>query len=220
MRSVSREEMREIDKKAIEEIGIPGVVLMENAGRSVANVIANMRPAEKSRVAIFCGSGNNGGDGFVCARHLYNKGFNISVALLGKIADVKGDAEINLKIISHMGIAILEINEFSKLPWQEVISNADIIVDAIFGTGLKKEVKGIYADVIKRINDSKKLIVAVDIPSGLDANSGLPLGVAVRSTKTVTMGLRKIAFDNSSAAEFTGEVIVADIGIPRDLLCT
>jgi NAD(P)H-hydrate epimerase len=217
MRYVTREEMQELDRKAQEEFGIPGIILMENAGRSVAIEVANI--CKKSdKILIICGKGNNGGDGFVCARHLYNKAFNIKVALLGKVKNLigKGDAGANLNIIVKMGLCIIEIDDLSLLAKE--ITNCDLIIDAIFGTGPAGEIKGLEKEIIEEINRSGKYIVSIDIPSGLSANLGIPLGVSVRAKKTITMGLPKIGFVKNQARDYTGKVIVADIGMPKELL--
>lgn len=201
--------MQQIDRKAIFEYGIPSLVLMENAGRAVAEeVIKIAKPS--SKIFVVCGKGNNGGDGLVCARHLHNKGFKVKVLLLSKLRDLTGESDFtkNLGVVQKIKIDITD--DISS------INEADIIVDAIFGTGLDREVKGAEKRAIETINESSATVFSVDVPSGLDCNSGDSLGVCVKAHKTVTMGLPKIGFDN--AKSLTGEIIISDIGIPMALL--
>ena len=218
---LSRDEMRGIDRRAIEDYGIPGMVLMENASRAVAEA-AKQRLAglTEPRVAIVAGSGNNGGDGFAVARHLHNAGIKVIVLLAGDPGKISGDAKTNLEIISQMRLELVALSRdaqgLSQL--QKELKEADLVIDAIFGTGLSGQVKGFYAEVIEEINSSDRPVLAVDIPSGLDCDTGEPLGQAVRSVATVTFVARKKGFNNPAAEDYTGEVVVADIGAPRELI--
>jgi NAD(P)H-hydrate epimerase len=212
---VTAEQMRGIDRRAIEDIGIPGVVLMENAGRSVYEEATKMVDAADGVVLVLCGKGNNGGDGYVVARHLFTDGYSQRVHLLGTTDSISGDAATNMSILQRMGIEIIELLDDEDVG--RVVSgatNAALIIDALLGTGLKGEVKGPYATLISGIVGSGTRILSVDIPSGLDADTGEPLGVAVTAEKTVTFQYPKLGFKNPSAKRFVGELVVADIGIP------
>jgi len=208
VKSVSVREMQEIDRKAIEEIGIPSVMLMENAGRCVSEITMDMLgPGSRKRVAIFCGTGNNGGDGFVAARYLAKKDAEVEVYVVGKKARIKGDAKVNLE---RIGLEAREIDS-------PVEFNADLIIDAIFGIGLKGEVKEPARAIIKDLNAKSVPIIAVDVPSGLNADSGEVLGEAIKATKTVTMQFPKKGFCINQGPEHVGEVVAVDIGIPEEL---
>lgn len=204
MKSVSVKEMQEMDRKAIEEAGIPSIVLMENAGRSVAEAAGAV---DGKKVAIFCGTGNNGGDGFVAARYLAKKDAEVKVYVVGKKARIKGDAKVNLE---RIGLEAKEIDS-------PVEFNADLIIDAIFGIGLKGEVKEPARAIIKDLNAKSVPIIAVDVPSGLNADSGEVLGEAIKATKTVTMQFPKKGFCINQGPEHVGEVVAVDIGIPEEL---
>lgn len=210
--------MQEIDRKAISEYGISSLVLMENAGRAVAEEIVRIVKPRAS-ISVVCGKGNNGGDGLVCARYLHNKGFKVYILLLYKLENFKGESDFakNLIIVRKMSISVTDnIVEFTPDEILELLSKSDVIVDAIFGTGLEREIKGAERKVIEAINASGKKVAAVDVPSGLDCNSGFSLGICVKAHKTITMSLPKVGFDN--AKSITGEIVVADIGIPVALL--
>lgn len=221
-RVVTREEIRELDRRAIEEYGVPGVVLMENAGRRVAGEALEMlEDALEPRVAVLCGKGNNGGDGFVAARHLYNHGVKVDVYLFNLMADVAfaHDPWTHLKILVKMGLDIKEITTAPDarriLPEME---DADLIIDGLLGTGLEGEVKEPYRTAIEDINNSGVPVLSIDIPSGLDCNDGRVLGVAVRAARTVTFVLPKRGFTIAEGPGHIGELVGADIGMPRDLV--
>ena len=215
---LSREEVRELDRRAIEEFGVPGVVLMENAGRGAADVLVHL--GCRGPVAICCGKGNNGGDGFVIARHLDNSSIPVRVLLFARPDDLTGDAAVNYQIIARSGLSI-DVDPSES--WDEKTLQADLgraewIVDALFGTGLTGPVRKPLDRVIAAINASRAHILAVDIPSGLDCDSGQPLGPTVRAEHTVTFVAEKKGFAHSSAKEWIGQVHVVDIGAPRCLL--
>jgi NAD(P)H-hydrate epimerase len=217
MKYYSIEEIQKIDKLVTEKYGIPSIILMENAGRTVADEVKNIlkyynEQVNKVCISVICGSGKNAGDGFVAARYLYNTYQNLILFHINNIDDYKGDVLINLNIIRKLGIKIYKINNL--LNFKSKILKSDIIIDAIFGTGLNREVTGIYKDVINIINKSKKFIVSIDIPSGLNGDTGKPTGIAVKSNLTVTMGYLKKGFKNPEAKKFTGKIVVADIGYP------
>lgn len=215
----TRAEVRELDRKAIEEYGIPGVVLMENAGRAVAEEALKMPPIEGTRrVAILCGKGNNGGDGFVAARHLHNHGVEVEVYLLCKVEEVASspDAYTHLKIIQKMGLHIKEVLTQEKV--REILPQLkgfDLLIDALLGTGLTGEVREPYKTLVQGINATGVPILSVDIPSGLDCDEGHILGTAVKATKTVAFILPKIGFFKNQGPGYVGELVVADIGIPK-----
>jgi NAD(P)H-hydrate epimerase len=213
---VTAAQMREIDRRAIHEIGIPGVVLMENAGRRVFDEATRMVAAGVGSVLVLCGKGNNGGDGFVVARHLINNGYTVEMYLVGSAEEVSGDAKINLTVLQRMGITVHEVQDDRDV--QRIASKLDsaaLVIDALLGTGLKGSVTGLYATIISALSGSKARVLSVDVPSGIDADTGEPLGVSVRAEKTVTFQYPKIGFKNPDAAQFLGKLIVADIGIPR-----
>lgn len=247
---LTRAQMRAFDRYAIETCHVPGVVLMENAGRGAADVLSAMIEARRgttrrgdpgtisararafpvrhvrtpgqpatypleARVVVVCGTGNNGGDGFVVARHLYARGAEVEVYLTGKSEKVMGDARINHDAYIDLGGRFFELPEGSSLgPLHTALARADIVIDAIFGTGLDRPITGHLADVIAVLNDAKSHCVALDIPSGLDADSGAPLGIAVRADETVTFGHLKIGMLTPEGARLSGNVHVVDLGVP------
>ncbi len=220
MKVATAEQMQELDRKAMEAYRIPGIVLMENAGRGATEVISKTFPdLQRKKIAIIAGKGNNGGDGFVIARHLLNQGISVKVFLLTDPKALRGDAETNFHIFLRMKGEVIPAS--SSKDYQKVkkdLEKFDLLIDGIFGTGLDAEVRGYYREVIDHLNTLQKPIVAIDIPSGLDANTGKPLGTAVRASLTVTFGLPKIAHLVSPGLDYVGLVKVIDIGIPRRLV--
>ncbi|MBI5875819.1 MAG: NAD(P)H-hydrate epimerase [Deltaproteobacteria bacterium] len=218
MKIVDSAAMRRLDGAATKKYGIAGLVLMENAGRGVAEIIERDFSGSK-RVSIFAGKGNNGGDGFVAARHLSNKGFKVSVYLLAKKSDVKSDAKTNLDIWEKMGgeiKTILSAKDIDKN--KSVILHSALIVDAIFGTGLSSDAKGIHKAAIDFINRMNKPVAAIDVPSGLDASNGRILGSCVKAAITATMAAPKIGLCVYPGADYAGRVETVDIGMPQQLL--
>ncbi|MBI3399099.1 MAG: NAD(P)H-hydrate dehydratase [Deltaproteobacteria bacterium] len=220
MKIVDSTAMRRLDETAIKKYGIPGLALMENAGSGVARIIErDFGSFKNKRVSIFAGKGNNGGDGFVAARHLSNMGFKAAVYLLAKKSDVKGDAKTNLKIWEKMGgeiKTILSAKDIDKN--KSAIVHSALIVDAIFGTGLSSDVKGIHKTAIDFINRMNKPVVAVDVPSGLDASNGRILGSCVKAMVTATMAVPKIGLCVYPGADYAGRVETIDIGMPQQFL--
>ncbi|MEW6040462.1 MAG: NAD(P)H-hydrate epimerase [Elusimicrobiota bacterium] len=206
--SVSR--MRDLDKSAQDDYGIPSIVLMENAGKEIAIAVKNLCGIIPCRVAVFCGPGNNGGDGLVAARFLNNGENKANIFLLDSPDKFKGDALTNFLIVKKMRIPVFELNP-QKFP---DLSEFDVIIDALFGTGLRGDISGTPQKVIELINDCGKPVVSADIPSGLDGDTGQPLGTAVKATLTVTMEYVKKGLLSKSAREYVGRLIVADIGLP------
>jgi len=215
---MSRDEVRSFDAWAINELGIPGVVLMENAGRSCAELIKEeLAGVTNPKVCIFCGTGNNGGDGYVIARHLLNSSFEVVVVICGDHNKVKGDAKINLDILEGLGQAIEQLNladgDIRGLV-EAFAAGADMLVDGLFGTGLSGQLSDEYKELIESINSQDCPILAVDIPSGLDCDVGEPLGAAIRASYTVTFVAVKKGFRASkTATAYTGEIFVASIGV-------
>ena len=214
---LTKQQVRDFDAWAINTALVPGIVLMENAGRGCGEVVINeLKKNGGRKVCIFCGTGNNGGDGFVIARHLKNAGFKVQIALCGKSSKIKGDAEINYKIACKMGILIKELEPASddiEKDIETVAGDCDLIVDAIFGTGLSGELGGGFDRLVSAINSLNKQIIAVDIPSGLDCDRGLALGTAIKAAITVTFAAAKKGFVNPASAGYTGEVYITSIGI-------
>jgi len=215
---MTRQEVRDFDNWAINVLGVPGVVLMENAGRNCAEFIAEKLTHKSDPVvAVFCGTGNNGGDGYVIARHLLNSGFRVTTALCGDREKVKGDAKVNLKILDSIHAAPHQLDmrrDSLQRQIEKLTRNADMIVDAIFGTGLQGRVRSPYDTIIAAINAHKSLRFAVDIPSGLDCNTADVLGEAVKADYTVTFAAMKKGFVVSQTAhDYTGRIYVAGIGV-------
>jgi NAD(P)H-hydrate epimerase len=217
LRPLSRSEVRDVDQRAIKELGMPGVILMENAGRGAAELLMSL--GLKGRVVVCAGRGNNGGDGFVIARHLENHGFDVRVLLFADAQKLEGDAATNFHILRAAGTPVFEYQTATKLDtWAADIRSSAWIVDALLGTGMQGTVREPTLTVIHHINNSGVPVLAVDLPSGLDCDTGQPLGVCVRATHTATFVARKLGFDTPGAQEFTGEVHVVDIGVPQSLL--
>jgi len=215
---LSRAEVRELDRRAIEEYGVPGVVLIENAGRGAAEVL--LRLGVHGRVIVCCGKGNNGGDGFVIARHLDNAGVQVRVLLFCRPEDLTGDAAINQRIVARAGLPlrIFADKALDAGVLRQELATAEWVVDALFGTGLSGAVREPFAQIIAAINECPARVLAVDIPSGLDCDTGEPLGPTVRADHTVTFVAPKRGFANVAARPWLGEVHVVDIGAPRVLL--
>jgi NAD(P)H-hydrate epimerase len=215
---LSREQVRALDRRAIEDFGVPGMVLMENAGRGTAELLASL--GIHGKVVICCGKGNNGGDGFVVARHLDNRGILVRVMLFARPEDLSGDAAINYQIIarSRVSIHVQAENPVDDKTIRQELADAEWVVDALFGTGLAGAVRKPFDQVIAAINECPAHVLAVDIPSGLDCNTGEPLGPTVHAHHTATFVALKAGFKNSAAKEWTGQVHVVDIGAPRVLL--
>lgn len=201
---------QKIDRLAQERFGIPSIVLMENAGRAVAEeVLAELSLRKNRKVLIVCGHGNNAGDGFVAGRHLINRGVDTEIVLIGGFRALKGDALINEKILKAMKARIRPLKNFAV--FKEKINRAGLIVDAIFGIGIKGEPREPYKTAIDLINSSGVRVVAVDVPSGLDATTGKIPGVAIKAAKTVTFVFPKTGFIKNHGPLCCGKVVVRDI---------
>lgn len=207
--------MQEMDRKTI-EFGILGRVLMENAGKEAAQILFENYDIVGKNVAIVAGSGNNGGDGFVIARYLAQKNVNVSVCLLSKREKIKGDAAANFNLLKALGVPIFDISdEPSFLEYKAFLTKQDFWVDAILGTGLKSDVRGYFKQVIEFINNSNKPVFSVDIPSGLNSDTGQPCGICVKANITATFAFAKIGHVLHTGAYYTGKLKIVDIGIPK-----
>ncbi len=218
MKIATADQMRELDRQSIETVRIPGVILMENAGKETIDILEFVFDnLSDYHFTIIAGKGNNGGDGFVVARHLWNRQADVGVILIGTLDDLRGDARINAEIVERMGIPIMEVFDWND-DLDNILHQSDIIIDAIFGTGLSKPATGIYLSAIRAINQSESYVVSLDIPSGIFADHPDVIGESVRANLTVTFGLPKPALLLFPAAAYAGQVIVADISIPRELI--
>ena len=220
MRVLNASQMREADRRTIEDIGVPSLVLMENAGRQVvAAMEAAFEDLPSRHVAILCGRGNNGGDGFVVARTLAQRDVECSVFLLGEVSAVRGDARVNLEILGRLGITVVEVTDAQtwELHYSE-ISRSDLIVDALFGTGLKTALSGLYETVVADVNAAPIPVVAIDLPSGLSADTHQVIGQAIDATLTVTMAAPKLPLVLPPAESHAGDLVIADIGIPAQVI--
>jgi NAD(P)H-hydrate epimerase len=230
---LSRAEVRELDRRAIEEFDLPGIVLMENAGRGAAVMMRRLNP-ERQRALILCGPGNNGGDGFVMARHLENYGWPVRVLLFDGQEKAANEAEYtgerlpadalrNFNIVRRTGIEIAVLQgqfQAAARNWlsDEIITQECWLVDALFGTGLNRELSRPFDEVVAMMNASHNPVLSIDIPSGLDCDTGEPLGTTVKADHTVTFVAWKKGFYRPEAEPWIGEVHVLDIGAPKKLV--
>ena len=216
MKFLTREQVRALDRIAIEDLGIRGTRLMENAGRGAAEIALGMpQRTGGTRVAVVAGPGNNGGDGFVVARHLARSGLRVRVLLVG--APRTPDARAMLGKIRRDSRVRISDGSGAKFERAAVaIDDADLVIDAVFGTGLDREIQGEMRAVLDRLGTAGVPILSLDIPSGLDANTGLPLGVAVRATATATFAAPKRGIVVTPGLSYAGEVHVVPIGTPAD----
>ncbi|MCG8406371.1 MAG: NAD(P)H-hydrate epimerase [Phycisphaerales bacterium] len=222
--ALTRQQIREVDRRAIEEYGIPGIVLMENAGRNAAIIVRRLYNDEGKKercVALICGRGNNGGDGFVIARHLNNMGIRAEILLACDPNRLTGDALTNFRIVEKMGLPRHAFDTPERIAEsRDRFHQASIIVDAVLGTGFSGRVRPSLDEAIDAINHagSNARIVAIDVPSGLDCDSGQPSNATVRANTTVTFVAKKVGFLLGCAAEYTGEIHVAEIGAPPEII--
>ena len=214
MKVVTAAEMRQIDQDTIEGVGIPGIVLMETAGSAVVCAIERHYP-RCHRIGVFVGKGNNGGDGLVIARQLAHAGRDVHLFLVSPADSFTGEAAINLQIAKRLGLQI-ELDGTGTVP--TTLANCELFVDAIFGTGLRGTVRGSIATVIETLNSFSGPTLSVDLPSGLDADTGHPLGACVQADRTVTIGLPKRGLLVHPGAEFAGKLEVVDIGFPEQVI--
>lgn len=213
MNYLTRAQVREIDRLAVERYHIPSIVLMENASRAVADAARQELGQDAGRVLLLAGGGNNGGDALAAARHLHNAGCAVGIGLTIDPNKFKGDALVNWRIISAM-----KLPTFHATPEAIASERCDLIVDGIFGTGLTEPPREPFPAIVDAIAAKKVAVVAIDLPSGLDCDRGEPLGPCIRAQRTVTFVAQKTGFANPASAMYTGAVTVAGIGCPRELL--
>jgi NAD(P)H-hydrate epimerase len=214
MTRLSRAQVREIDRLAIEKYKIPGIVLMENAARAALEVARDMLDDNcVGQIIILCGGGNNGGDGLAVARHLHNLGGDVYIALTTDPAKYKGEAKINWEIVQAM-----KIKTFPAAPVGNVTSRAVLMIDAVFGTGLSEPPRPPFPDLVAAVNKSGVPVLAIDLPSGMDCDTGEALGACIKANRTITFVAEKTGFENPHAAQYTGQVSVGSIGCPIELI--
>jgi NAD(P)H-hydrate epimerase len=216
MLRLTRAQVREVDRRTIQEYHVPGIVLMENAAREVIVASASLmheKPAQRGPVLVVCGPGNNGGDGLAIARMLHRCDIPTRILLATDPTKYAGDALTEWRMSQAFGVPTEQANPdaLRKAPCR-------LIVDAMFGTGLTRPPEGLAAQIIEAINIRKTRVVAVDVPSGLDCDTGVPPGLCIRAGKTVTFVGEKAGFANPESKQYTGEIYVGDIGCPKQLV--
>jgi NAD(P)H-hydrate epimerase len=211
---LTRDQVREIDHRAVDQYGIPGLVLMENAGRSAGDLAQEMLGRQKSGpVLIICGGGNNGGDGLVAARHLHNRGIDVRIGLFFDPMSFQGDSLRNWEIAQAM-----------NLPWEPATGKLvrsvkpALVIDAIFGIGLNQDPREPFPALLEAIEQLNPQVLAIDVPTGLDSDSGEPFDHCIRATRTITMAAEKIGFTNPRAKPYLGKITIGDIGCPKELI--
>ncbi len=213
---LTSEQSRTVDRIAIEQYAVPGLVLMENAGRGSTELLLQEQPG---KVVIVCGKGNNAGDGFVIARHLDNTGISVEILMLVPMEDLSGDARTNCDIVHKFGLSTRVVDPSSESESiQESLKQADWIVDALLGTGIRGEVREPFATMIDLVNQAGKPIFAVDIPSGLDADTGDILGHAIQATRTATFVALKTGLTQNSGPKQAGSIDIVSIGVPKRIV--
>ena len=217
--ALSRDQVRRVDSLAINRLGIPGPVLMENAGRNAAAIIHDTY-GPTGRAIIVCGPGNNGGDGCVIARHLHNLGWAVELMMTGDESKMTDDAKGNFQIVRAMKLpARIAPDASTQRAFVETIQSDDVVVDALLGTGFRGEVRSPTAELIAIINaTARKAVVAIDVPSGLDCDTGEPSNATMRADLTVTFVASKIGFAQEAAGPYVGRVEVVEIGAPPELV--
>jgi ADP-dependent NAD(P)H-hydrate dehydratase / NAD(P)H-hydrate epimerase len=215
---LTRAQMRAFDRCAIDDCHVPGLVLMENAGRGAADVITALYAPAGLRIVVVCGTGNNGGDGFVVARHMLGRGADVSVVLAGKSEGLRGDAATNHRAFTGLGGGVVELSPgFAAADLERALAGADLIVDALFGTGLDRPIEGFFEPFVVAINAAPATTIALDLPSGLDADTGAVLGAVVRADVTVTFGHMKAGLVTPAGAGAAGRVEIVGLGVPASL---
>jgi NAD(P)H-hydrate epimerase len=210
---LSKDEIYAIEKETVEKYGIPAAILMENAGKLTAEeAVAMLGKNADKRVLIISGRGNNAGDSFVAARYLFNAGYEIKIYRLFSVDGIKESALTNFHILVKMGLIFHDAKNVNSLV--KDIADFPLLIDGIFGTGLKGEIMGQEKNIIEMINKSAIRVLSVDIPSGLDADTGHPLPVAVKAERTITFGFLKKGFYINEGPLHVGEIKIADIGFP------
>ena len=212
MKSTTAQKIQKLDDVAINKFGIPSLCLMETAGRLVSDeIIAYCRKYKKRKVTVVCGVGNNAGDGFVIARYLINAGLNVSVVHIGQSRKFKKDALLNYTLFTKLDGKV-------ESDYAKAIGKADIIVDALFGVGLSRDIESPYWEVIECINKAKGYVFSVDVPSGINATTGKMCGIAVKAKTTITFTMAKTGLLKADGKKYTGRLKIVDIGIPKKLI--
>lgn len=211
--SLSCSEIRRLDADAVQSLGLPSLLLMENAARGVSDAIRQLGPWDS--ITILAGPGNNGGDGFAAARQLAALGIESHAFLLRGNRNMSVDAEANLQFLKRSGIEVVETTLLEMQAHCAALTSRDLIVDSLLGTGIRGSVSSPFAEAINCINAAAAQVLSVDVPSGLDCDTGLPCGTCVRAHNTVTFVAIKIGFLTPTAREFTGTITVCPIGIPQ-----
>jgi len=216
MRVLNASQMRAVDRRTIDDIGIPSIVLMENAGRQVVAAMESLvEDLPSRRIAVLCGTGNNGGDGFVVARTLHQRDVEVAVYVVGALPDVRGDARTNLDVIGRLGLSIVELADAQA--WElhgSQVTAADVVVDAIVGTGLSRALGGLHESIVADVNAAAATVIAVDLPSGLSADTSELIGPVIDADLTVTLAAPKVPLVLPPAEHVAGDVVIADIGVP------
>ncbi len=212
---LSREEVREVDRRAFESFGVPSIILMENAGRGCSELL--MKLGIHKSVTICCGKGNNGGDGLVMARHLDIHHYPVKVLLFGNKEEISSDAQVFLPIVEKAKIPLVFIHkeEIKQHRVKQELEGSEWVVDSLFGTGLTGAIRDPYTTIVEAINNSQSQVLATDIPSGLDCDTGEKLGATVKAHHTASFVANKIGFRNPESKAFTGRVHIVNIGAPR-----
>ena len=212
---LSRNQVRNVDKVAIDQYGIPGIALMENAGRGAAEIINRIAP--NGPIVILCGPGNNGGDGYVIARHLELSGRAVQVVSVAELQRLSGDAETNAHIASQAEIAIVVATNHDQL--EQALAGSATIVDCLLGTGAQGPLRGSYAEAVTLANETKNAMrIAIDIPTGLDCDTGVAAAPTFKADHTITFVAKKIGFEKENADDYVGVVHQVGIGVPAKLL--
>ncbi|MBU5225937.1 NAD(P)H-hydrate epimerase [Clostridium senegalense] len=225
MKYVDSKKMKQIDNYCINQLGISGMILMENAAIKIFNEVdEKLKEMPNSKVIIISGVGNNGGDGLALSRHLYLHNYNVEVFIVGNLKKASNDFNENFQIIKNINklddnkIGIRFINENTDLNKLQSLIYADVIIDGIFGTGLKRKISGIYESLILKVNKCSAYTIAIDIPSGINGDNGEVMGVAIKADETITLQLPKVGFLKEHISEYCGNIKVVDIGIPRKVI--
>lgn len=220
---VTAAEMREIEARAFREFGLSSLILMEHAGTSIAdiaerNFLSSVQRRETPRVLVLCGKGNNGGDGFVAARHLANRGHEIDIYLAGAPQDLKGDALVNCQIAQKMGLSMTPDAQNKLSQFEYALQESDLVIDALFGTGLERPVEEPLLSLITTVNRVGKPVLSADIPSGLHSDTGQMLPTAIQAKATAVLGLPKQGLYVANGPAVAGQIYLVDIGLPKILL--
>lgn len=206
-----QKDMQLLDQYTIEKLGLPGIVLMENAGASVVHEVLKDFPSRETKITVFAGGGNNGGDGFVIGRRLIDHGYPVKLFLAVSEQKIKGDAKIHFDVYKNRHLPLTEDID-------EAIQSADVLIDALLGTGIQGEIKSPFLNIMKAINEAQKIVYAVDVPSGVNANTGEVLNIAVKATKTISFVLPKSGFYLQQGPQYVGQIRIADISVPTDIV--